>query len=117
METLAGHRDPVLARRLTAAATRPWRIMEVRGGPTRHLVGQGIDTLLPAGIRMVHGPGCPVSVTPLATSDRALAKDFRVADRAWRGIGVLQCSGLGLAPRSARSPAACGTGVRRTLPG
>ncbi|MFJ9084436.1 hydrogenase formation protein HypD [Streptomyces sp. NPDC102384] len=77
MKYLDEYRDPVLARRLlgelTAAATRPWRIMEVCGGQTHTLVRQGIDELLPAGIRMIHGPGCPVCVTPLETLDRAMA--------------------------------------------
>lgn len=55
---------PVLPRRLLgelrAAATRPWQIMEVRGGQTHTLVRQGIDELLPAGIRMIHGdPAVP----------------------------------------------------------
>lgn len=77
MRYLDEYRDPVLARRLlaetAALATRPWRIMEVCGGQTHTLVRQGIDELLPAGIRMVHGPGCPVCVTPLETLDRAMA--------------------------------------------
>ncbi|GAA2348440.1 hydrogenase formation protein HypD [Streptomyces kunmingensis] len=77
MKYLDEYRDPVLARRLlaelTATATRPWRIMEVCGGQTHTLVRQGIDELLPAGIRMIHGPGCPVCVTPLETLDRAMA--------------------------------------------
>ncbi|MFD5319222.1 hydrogenase formation protein HypD [Streptomyces sp. NPDC127098] len=77
MRYLDEYRDPVLARRLltelTAVATRPWRIMEVCGGQTHTLVRQGIDELLPAGVRMVHGPGCPVCVTPLETLDRAMA--------------------------------------------
>ncbi|WP_306322075.1 MULTISPECIES: hydrogenase formation protein HypD [unclassified Streptomyces] len=76
MKYLDEYRDPVLARRLladlTATATRPWRIMEVCGGQTHTLVRQGIDELLPAGIRMIHGPGCPVCVTPLETLDRAM---------------------------------------------
>jgi hydrogenase expression/formation protein HypD len=71
------YRDPVLARRLlgelAAAATRPWTVMEVCGGQTHTIVRQGIDELLPAGIRMIHGPGCPVCVTPLEMLDRALA--------------------------------------------
>jgi hydrogenase expression/formation protein HypD len=70
------YRDPGLARallaELRALATRPWALMEVCGGQTRTLVRQGIDELLPAGMRMVHGPGCPVCVTPLATIDLAL---------------------------------------------
>ncbi|MFZ3573057.1 hydrogenase formation protein HypD [Streptomyces sp. BH097] len=77
MKYLDEYRDPALARRLlaelTAAASRPWRIMEVCGGQTHTLVRQGIDELLPAGIRMIHGPGCPVCVTPLETLDRAMS--------------------------------------------
>jgi hydrogenase expression/formation protein HypD len=74
---LEEYRDPVLARRLLAelrvTATKPWTIMEVCGGQTHTIVRQGIDELLPAGIRMIHGPGCPVCVTPLETIDKALA--------------------------------------------
>ncbi|MEU4684297.1 hydrogenase formation protein HypD [Streptomyces xinghaiensis] len=77
MKYLDEYRDPALARRLLEelrrTATRPWRIMEVCGGQTHTLVRQGIDELLPAGMRMVHGPGCPVCVTPLETLDRAMA--------------------------------------------
>ncbi|GIJ48140.1 hydrogenase formation protein HypD [Virgisporangium aliadipatigenens] len=77
MRYLDEYRDPVLARRLLAElralATRPWRLMEVCGGQTHTIVRQGIDEMLPAGIRMVHGPGCPVCVTPLSTVDRAVA--------------------------------------------
>jgi hydrogenase expression/formation protein HypD len=71
------YRDPELARRLlaelTRITTRPWRLMEVCGGQTHTLVRQGIDELLPAGITMIHGPGCPVCVTPLEVLDRAMA--------------------------------------------
>ncbi|MFE0172885.1 hydrogenase formation protein HypD [Streptomyces sp. NPDC059002] len=77
MKYLDEYRDPASARRLLVElrriATRPWRIMEVCGGQTHTLVRQGIDELLPAGIRMIHGPGCPVCVTPLETLDRAMA--------------------------------------------
>lgn len=77
MKYLSEYRDPTLARatlvELSKVATRPWRIMEVCGGQTHTLVRQGIDELLPAGIRMIHGPGCPVCVTPLEQIDRALA--------------------------------------------
>ncbi|GGM21774.1 hydrogenase formation protein HypD [Streptomyces fumigatiscleroticus] len=76
MKYLDEYRDPALARRLLGelrrTATRPWRIMEVCGGQTHTLVRQGIDELLPAGIRMIHGPGCPVCVTPLEILDRAM---------------------------------------------
>ncbi|GGS26548.1 hydrogenase formation protein HypD [Streptomyces aureoverticillatus] len=77
MKYLEEYRDPALARRLLdelrRTASRPWQIMEVCGGQTHTLVRQGIDELLPAGIQMVHGPGCPVCVTPLETLDRAMA--------------------------------------------
>lgn len=77
MKYLDEYRDPVLARALLAElgglATEPWTLMEVCGGQTHTLVRQGIDEMLPAGIRMIHGPGCPVCVTPLQTIDRALA--------------------------------------------
>ena len=76
MKYLDEYRDPALARRLLAElralAPRPWKIMEVCGGQTNTLVRQGIDELLPAGVEMIHGPGCPVCVTPLATIDAAV---------------------------------------------
>ena len=69
--------DPELARRLlddiAATATRPWALMEVCGGQTHTIIRNGIDQLLPEGVEMIHGPGCPVCVTPLETIDRALA--------------------------------------------
>ncbi|XVU22672.1 hydrogenase formation protein HypD [Actinoplanes sp. CA-054009] len=69
--------DPELARRLLdqihAAATRPWALMEVCGGQTHSIIRHGIDQLLPAGVEMIHGPGCPVCVTPLEIIDKALA--------------------------------------------
>lgn len=77
MKYLDEYRDPVLARRLLAelhqVATAPWTLMEVCGGQTHTIVRQGIDELLPAGMRMIHGPGCPVCVTPLELIDKALA--------------------------------------------
>ncbi len=69
--------DPVLARRLldriAAVTSRPWAIMEVCGGQTHSIIRHGIDQLLPEGIDLIHGPGCPVCVTPVATIDQALA--------------------------------------------
>jgi len=53
--------------------TRPWTLMEICGGQTHTLVKFGIDRMLPEGITMVHGPGCPVCVTPLEMIDRAVA--------------------------------------------
>lgn len=53
--------------------TRPWVIMEVCGGQTHSIVKHGIDDLLPREIELVHGPGCPVCVTPLDMIDKAHA--------------------------------------------
>jgi hydrogenase expression/formation protein HypD len=77
MKYLDEYRDPVLARKLMAeigrVTTRPWTLMEVCGGQTHTIVKQGIDEMLPQGVRMIHGPGCPVCVTPLEQVDKALA--------------------------------------------
>ena len=62
-----------MAREIHQAATRPWKIMEVCGGQTHSIIKNGIDQMLPAGIEMLHGPGCPVCVTPLELIDKALA--------------------------------------------
>ncbi len=62
-----------LAREIRQAVTRPWKIMEVCGGQTHSIIKNGIDQMLPAGLEMVHGPGCPVCVTPLELIDKALA--------------------------------------------
>lgn len=53
--------------------TRPWTIMEICGGQTHTLIKSGIDRLLPEAVTLVHGPGCPVCVTPLELIDRAIA--------------------------------------------
>jgi hydrogenase expression/formation protein HypD len=53
--------------------TRPWTIMEVCGGQTHTIVKTGIEELLPKEISLVHGPGCPVCVTPLEIIDKAIA--------------------------------------------
>ena len=61
-----------IAREIHRITTRPWNIMEVCGGQTHAIVKFGIDELLPEEITLIHGPGCPVCVTPLETIDRAL---------------------------------------------
>jgi hydrogenase expression/formation protein HypD len=60
-------------RAIRAAVTRPWILMEICGGQTHTLIRSGIDRLLPDELTLVHGPGCPVCVTPLEQIDRALA--------------------------------------------
>ncbi|MGA9071533.1 MAG: hydrogenase formation protein HypD [Terracidiphilus sp.] len=62
-----------MAREIAAVTTRPWKIMEVCGGQTHSIIKNGIDQMLPNGIEMIHGPGCPVCVTPLELIDKALA--------------------------------------------
>lgn len=62
-----------LAREIRALTTRPWAIMEVCGGQTHSILRNGIDQLLPKEVELIHGPGCPVCVTPLEVIDKALA--------------------------------------------
>jgi hydrogenase expression/formation protein HypD len=76
MKYLDEFSDPELARKLVdqikGATTRRWSIMEVCGGQTHSIIRHGIDQLLPDTIEMIHGPGCPVCVTPLEVIDKAL---------------------------------------------
>jgi hydrogenase expression/formation protein HypD len=76
MKYLSEYRDPAIARalveRIRTRATRTWVLMEVCGGQTHTIVRQGIDELLHGAVEMIHGPGCPVCVTPLEQIDRAL---------------------------------------------
>lgn len=61
-----------LAREIQRLVSRPWTIMEICGGQTHAIVRFGLDELLPAQITLVHGPGCPVCVTPLELIDKAV---------------------------------------------
>jgi hydrogenase expression/formation protein HypD len=58
---------------LRKKATRPWTLMEVCGGQTHTILRTGIDRMIPEQVAIVHGPGCPVCVTPLELIDRAIA--------------------------------------------
>ena len=77
MKYLDEYRDGQIAARLVEeirrTVTRPWVLMEVCGGQTHSIVKYGLDYLLPREIELVHGPGCPVCVTPLDMIDRAHA--------------------------------------------
>ena len=77
MELLDEFRDAEAAgryaRAIAAAVTRPWSLMEVCGGQTHAFLRFGIDRLLPPALTLVHGPGCPVCVTPVEIIDKALA--------------------------------------------
>jgi len=88
MKFMDEYRDPVAAERLTAAirklVTRPWTIMEVCGGQTHAILRYGIDELVPSDVTLLHGPGCPVCVTPLEKIDRAVVLASRP--------GVIFCS-------------------------
>jgi len=76
MKYLDEYRDrgtaEALARRIAGVVTRPWVLMEVCGGHTHSIVRYGLDRLVP-GVELVHGPGCPVCVTPLELIDKAIA--------------------------------------------
>jgi hydrogenase expression/formation protein HypD len=76
MKFIDEYRNAALARQCAEAihrvTTRPWTLMEVCGGQTHAIVKFGVDELLPKQLTLVHGPGCPVCVTPLEQIDRAL---------------------------------------------
>lgn len=76
MKYVDEYRQPHLVRNLSEAlhkiTTRPWTIMEVCGGQTHSIVKYGLHDLLPEKIRLIHGPGCPVCVTPIHLIDHAL---------------------------------------------
>lgn len=61
-----------LIKEIRSSTTRPWTIMEICGGQTHTIVKSGIDELLPSTLTLVHGPGCPVCVTPLELIDKAI---------------------------------------------
>lgn len=88
MKHLTEYRSPDLVEQyiteLHRTATRPWTVMEVCGGQTHSLVKNGLLNLLPPNVRMVHGPGCPVCVTPLNLIDKAV---YLAEER-----GVMLCS-------------------------
>lgn len=77
MKYVEEYRDAALVRGLVdeihRTVTRPWVLMEICGGQTHALVRHGLDQLLPPEVELVHGPGCPVCVTPLELIDKALA--------------------------------------------
>ena len=77
MKYLDEYRDAriarALARQIARAVTRPWVLMEICGGQTHTIMRYGVDELIPRQVELVHGPGCPVCVTPLETIDKAIA--------------------------------------------
>src|SRR5262245_17052051 len=81
MKYIDEYRDAAAAMRYARAiariTTRPWTLMEVCGGQTHAIVKFGVDELLPEAITLLHGPGCPVCVTPVELVDTA----FQLASR------------------------------------
>jgi hydrogenase expression/formation protein HypD len=77
MRFLTEYRDGQLAqglvREIRQQVTRPWVLMEICGGQTHAIVRHGLDQVLPAEVELVHGPGCPVCVTPVELIDKAIA--------------------------------------------
>ena len=73
----AEYRDPAAVHRLceviACSVSRPWTLMEICGGQTHAILRAGLDRLLPQALTLVHGPGCPVCVTPLEVIDQAIA--------------------------------------------
>ena len=76
MKLVDEYRDSGVVSRLSAeihrTVTRPWTLMEICGGQTHSIVKNGLEALLPDGIELVHGPGCPVCVTPVELIDAAI---------------------------------------------
>ena len=77
MKYLTEYRDTDLVlgtiKKIKETVSQPWTIMEICGGQTHSIIRNGLDQLLPQEIELVHGPGCPVCVTPLELIDKALA--------------------------------------------
>lgn len=88
MKFIDEYRDGAIVRRIadviSSITTRPWTIMEICGGQTHAIVRFGLDELLPQDITLVHGPGCPVCVTPVEMIDKAIELARRP--------GVILCS-------------------------
>ena len=89
MKHLTEYRDASLVNQyleeIRKTVTSPWTIMEICGGQTHSLVKNGLLNLLPEEIRMVHGPGCPVCVTPLHLIDKAI---YLAEEK--RGLGIFE---------------------------
>ncbi len=101
MKYVDEYRDPARVRQVAEAirriVTRPWTIMEVCGGQTHTIVKTGLQDLLPPEVTLVHGPGCPVCVTPLELIDKAVAIALR------RGVIFTSFGDMLRVPGSAKS--------------
>jgi hydrogenase expression/formation protein HypD len=81
MKYIDEYRDAAMVKRIAGSiartATRPWTVMEICGGQTHAIVKFGLDEMLPPGVTLVHGPGCPVCVTPAEMIDQAIELSLR----------------------------------------
>ena len=100
-------RDAAAARKLSVAiarrVTRPWIIMEICGGQTHSIVKFGLDELLPHSVTLVHGPGCPVCVTPVELIDAAVALAGRPGVTVCSFGDMLRVPGTGIDLLTARA--------------
>ena len=85
MKYIDEYRDRQLANEyaeaIAAITTRAWTLMEICGGQTHSIVKHGIDRLIPSEISLIHGPGCPVCVTPIHLIDQAIINFIIVMNR------------------------------------
>ena len=103
--------------RIRATVTRPWNIMEVCGGQTHAIVRFGLDELLPHEITLIHGPGCPVCVTPIEIIDKAMAIAARPEVIFCSFGDMLRVPGSQKDLLTVKSEAAtCGSSTRRWTP-
>jgi hydrogenase expression/formation protein HypD len=107
MKFIDEYRDAAPTRKLAAAiarrTTRPWTIMEICGGQTHSIVKFGLDELLPPAITLVHGPGCPVCVTPVELIDAAIALAARPGTTVCSFGDMLRVPGTGADLLTARA--------------
>ena len=107
MKFVDEYRAAAPVRQLAAAiadrVTRPWTIMEICGGQTHSIVKFGLDELLPAALTLVHGPGCPVCVTPVELIDAAVALAARPAVTLCSFGDMLRVPGTGVDLLTARA--------------
>ncbi|HMD62297.1 MAG TPA: hydrogenase formation protein HypD [Opitutaceae bacterium] len=100
MKFVDEYRDSALVRKLADAiartATRPWTVMEICGGQTHAIVKFGLDDLLPPGVTLVHGPGCPVCVTPAEMIDQAIELSLRPGVTLFSFGDMLRVPGTGV---------------------
>jgi hydrogenase expression/formation protein HypD len=92
-----------LAAAIARAVTRPWAVMEICGGQTHAIVKHGLDELLPKGVTLVHGPGCPVCVTPAEMIDQAVELALRPGVTLCSFGDMMRVPGTGIDLQAARA--------------